>query len=211
MKKEPSSISDEQLAREAQTGSLDSFEQLLFRYEHRVFAFVSQFFPNAADTAELTQDTFVKAFRKIGQYDSSRAFAPWLFTIARRNCIDRHRIAPPVADAPLPEMVDDANPSELMAQREEGEKLWRLARERLGKTQFEALWLHYAGQMEVAQIAQVLGKTRVHVKVLLFRARKNLADELNRSYESYRSREAAPLPRLVTVSSSIEGFTKKLL
>ncbi|HZV34560.1 MAG TPA: sigma-70 family RNA polymerase sigma factor [Verrucomicrobiae bacterium] len=198
---EPSTGSDEQLAREAQTGSLDCFEQLVFRYERRVFAFISQFCPNAADASELTQDTFLKAFRKIGQYDSRRAFAPWLFTIARRNCIDRHRLAPPVADAPLPEMVDDATPSELIAQREEGENLWRLARERLGKTQFEALWLHYAEQMEVAQIAQVLGKTRVHVKVLLFRARKNLADELNRAHGSCRSYSepayAPSLPKLL--------------
>ena len=212
MQTDTSTVSDEKLASEAQAGLLESFEQLVHRYEHRVHAFISQFCPNAADACELTQDTFVKAYRKIGQFDASRAFAPWLFTIARRNCIDRHRYAPPPADAPLPEMVDDTNPSELMAQREEGENLWQLARERLAKTQFQALWLHYAEQMEVAQIAQVLGKTRVHVKVLLFRARQILARELDKSHESYRSHpKRAFEQRLTIIATSTNGLTRKLL
>ena len=44
--------------------------------------------------------------------------------------------------------------------------------------QFQALWLKYAEEMSVADIAQVLHKTQTHVKVLLFRARRVLAREL---------------------------------
>jgi RNA polymerase sigma-70 factor (ECF subfamily) len=173
------SISDEELARETQAGSLGAFELLVFRYEHRVLAFVNQFCRNPADARDLTQDTFVKAFQSIDQFDSHRAFAPWLFTIARRKCIDRHRSAPADADPVLPNLTDDADPSVLAARREDGQDLWRLARQRLSLNQFQALWLHYAEDMDVAQIAQALGKTRVHIKVILFRARQILARELN--------------------------------
>jgi RNA polymerase sigma-70 factor (ECF subfamily) len=172
-------ISDEELARETQAGSLGAFEVLVFRYEHRVLAFVSQFCRNPPDARDVTQDTFVKAFQSIGQFNSSRAFAPWLFTIARRKCIDRHRSTPAEADAVVPNLTDDADPSVLAARREDGQDLWRLARQRLSVNQFQALWLHYAEDMEVAQIAQALGKTRVHIKVILFRARQILARELN--------------------------------
>ena len=48
----------------------------------------------------------------------------------------------------------------------------------LPEGQFQALWLRYAEDMRVAQIARVLGKTQTHVKVLLFRARRKLAVEL---------------------------------
>ena len=181
MAQELSSVSDEELARQTQAGSLAAFERLVYRYEKRVHAFISQFCRNATDARELTQDTFVKAFQKMDQFDSRRSFAAWLFTIARRNCIDRHRAAPAVADDPLPDQPDDIDPSELIARREEEQNLWRLARERLGKNQFQALWLHYAEDLDVAQIAQVLGKTRVHVKVILFRARQVLGRELNTS------------------------------
>ena len=181
MAQELSSVSDEELARQTQAGSLAAFERLVYRYEKRVHAFISQFCRNATDARELTQDTFVKAFQKMDQFDSRRSFAAWLFTIARRNCIDRHRAASAVADDPMPDQPDEIDPSELIARREEEQNLWRLARERLGKNQFQALWLHYAEDMDVAQIAQVLGKTRVHVKVILFRARQVLGRELNTS------------------------------
>jgi RNA polymerase sigma-70 factor (ECF subfamily) len=196
------SASDEELARQAQAGSLDAFEQLVYRYEGRVHAFAAQFCRNATDAAEVTQDTFVRAFQRLEQFDSRRVFAPWLFTIARRQCIDRHRAAPPLADAPMPDLADEADPSELIALREDGQNLWRLARERLGENQFQALWLHYAEDMDVAQIAQVLGKTRVHIKVLLFRARQTLGRKLNPGLTVSEAVPAASLrPALAAVAN----------
>ena len=182
MAQEPPTVSDEELARQTQAGSFDAFEQLVYRYEDRVHAFVSQFCRNRADARELTQDTFVTAFQKMEQFDARRRFAAWVFTIARRKCIDRHRTAAPVADdlaSDQPEPSDDPDPAEALARREDGQNLWRLARERLGENQFQALWLHYAEDLDVAQIAHVLRKTRVHVKVMLFRARQLLGRELN--------------------------------
>ncbi len=180
MVQEPPSDSDEELACQTQAGSLVAFEQLVYRYEDRVHAFVFQFCRNATDARELTQDTFVKAFQKIGQFDVRRPFAAWLFTIARRKCIDRHRAAPPLAtDDSLPDQPDGADPSELIARREEEQNLWHIARARLDKNQFQSLWLHYVEDMDVARIAQVMGKTRVHVRVILFRARQVLGRELH--------------------------------
>jgi RNA polymerase sigma-70 factor (ECF subfamily) len=175
---EISSLSDEELARQTQAGALEAFEELVGRYEGRIHSFVTQFCRNATDAREVTQDTFVKAFQNLEQFDSRRVFAAWLFTIARRKCIDRHRAAPRFADEPVPELLDDADPAELTARREDGKNLWRLARRRLGESQFQALWLHYAEDMDVARIAQVLGKSRVHIKVMLFRARQILGREL---------------------------------
>lgn len=175
---EPPIESDAELARRAQAGTLEAFEQLVYRYEARVLAFVSQFCRQATDAREVTQDTFVQAFRRLPQFDSRRDFAPWLFTIARHKWIDRQRATPPVSDALLAEGVDEDHPAELAAQAEERQNLWRLARARLSENQFQALWLRYAEDLEVTQIAQVLGKTRVHVKVLLFRARQLLGQHL---------------------------------
>ena len=188
-------VSDEELARQTQAGSLDAFEQLVYRYEGRVHAFVTQFCRHATDARELTQDSFVKAFQKMDQFDSRRSFAAWLFTIARRKCIDRHRAAPPIADDSLPDPRHDTDPSELIARHEDRQNLWGLARERLSENQFQAVWLHYAEDMDVAQIAQVLGKTKVHIKVILFRARQILARELNPSLTLSQAIPAASLRR----------------
>ncbi|HEX3799483.1 MAG TPA: sigma-70 family RNA polymerase sigma factor [Verrucomicrobiae bacterium] len=178
MAEELPSISDEELARETQAGSLAAFEQLVYRYEHRIYAFIFQFCRNPTDAREATQDTFVKAFQNIGRFDTRRVFAPWLFTIARRICIDRHRAAPVIADSQIPELPEIPDPSQVAARREAGQDLWRLARQHLKTNQYQALWLHYVEDLDVAQIAQTLGKTKVHVKVMLFRARQILGREL---------------------------------
>lgn len=173
-------IPDEELAREAREGSMRAFEELVHRYEHRVHGFVNQFCRNGADAREITQDTFVKAFQSLEQFDVRRNFAAWLFTIARRKCIDWHRAAPAGTRQVGAESMDEIDPAESLARREDGETLWRVARKRLGENQFMALWLHYAEDMEVARIAEVLGKSRTHVKVMLFRARTTLGRELKR-------------------------------
>jgi RNA polymerase sigma-70 factor (ECF subfamily) len=177
---EPQPVSDEVLAREAQRGSLSAFEELVHRYEARIYRFVANNCRNESDAREVTQETFVSAYRKVGQFDVKRSFVTWLFTIARRKCIDRHRAARRVEGQPLPELADENTPAELLARREGAENLWRRARNILSEAHFQSLWLKYAEDLSVADIARVMGRTRTHVKVMLFRARHALARELEK-------------------------------
>jgi RNA polymerase sigma-70 factor, ECF subfamily len=173
--------SDDELARQAQGGSLDAFEDLVFRYERRVYAFVLQLSHNPADAAEVTQETFVKAYRSIGLYRRRHAFAAWLFTIARHKCIDHHRAAPRTSAEPVPETLDANDPAELMATQEDKENLWALARRVLPPAQFQAVWLSYGSELKVEEIARVLHRTQTHIKVMLFRARRTLRRALEES------------------------------
>ncbi len=178
---------DSELARESQTGSLPAFEELVYRYEGRVYRFVVNCCGNSVDAREVTQDTFVRAFQAMARFDCRRPFAPWLFAIARRKCIDHQRAMPPVADAPMPDLPDEGDPAELLARQEERRELWGLARRWLPEVQFQALWLRYAEELNVADIAQVLGKTQTHIKVLLFRARVALRDQLEAAEKARRA------------------------
>lgn len=180
MSLELQSCSDEELARKVQAGSLAAFEGLVSRYERRIYGFVVRFCRNGTDAAEITQDTFVRAFQAIAQFNPRHTFAAWLFTIARHKCIDHHRAAPPPAEEYMPDLAETGNPAEALASREERQNLWDLARHALPELQFQSLWLRYAEDMNVAQVATVLHKTQTHVKVLLFRARQTLARELER-------------------------------
>ena len=177
-------FTDQELARQTQAGSLAAFEKLVYRYEGRIYRFVVNSCGNGADAREVTQDTFVRAFQAIEQFDPQRSFAPWLFTIARRKCIDRYRAAPPPVDEPVPELVEENDPSELLARQEERQSLWDLARRHLPEAQFQTLWLKYAEEMNVVEIAQVLRKTQTHIKVLLFRARQALGSALEAAQKS---------------------------
>ena len=191
MHAESQAHTDEELAGQAQAGSLSSFEELVYRYETRIYRFVANSCRNASDAQDVTQQTFVSAHLNIRQFDVARSFATWLFTIARRKSIDRHRANRVVAEEPAVELLDEEDPSTLLARREAGENLWKLARASLPGLQFQALWLRYAEDMAVAEIARVLAKTQTHVKVLLFRARTLLGRELEKRTGENTARRAA--------------------
>lgn len=172
---------DGELVRETRAGSLSAFEELVYRYEQRIFRFVSQSAWCEADAREITQDTFVKAFQSLHQFHPDRSFSAWLFAIARRRQIDHFRLAQRRPSSPLEdtEPCPAADPAEQMANLEEGDRLWALARQCLSPAQFEVLWLKYVEDMEISGIAQTVRKTVPHVKILLFRARRNLGKTLS--------------------------------
>jgi RNA polymerase sigma-70 factor (ECF subfamily) len=191
---EVKSESDEELARQTQAGSLAAFEQLVLRYEQRVFAFAMQWRRNQTEAREVTQDTFVRAFQAISQLNCRLAFAPWLFAIARRKCIDSYRAQRPIADEPPPEQPDFNDPAELLAREEDRQDTWRLARRHLPDTQFQAIWLRYVEEMNIPDIARAMGKTQIAVRVILFRARQALATKLDRAGGEAKQKRAAVSP-----------------
>jgi RNA polymerase sigma-70 factor (ECF subfamily) len=135
---------------------------------------------------------------KIGQFDPARSFLTWLFTIARHKWIDRCRVARPPATEPPPEQADLDDPATLLIRCEEGRNLWAVARQILPDLQFQALWLKYAEDLSVRDVARVLRRTQTHVKVLLFRARIALGRELDAACDA---QQPGPVERPATATS----------
>lgn len=166
---------DEILAQDARNGALEAFDELVRRYQHRIYGFVLQSVSNPADAREVTQDVFLRAFTALHQFHSRKVFSAWLFAIARNRAIDHLRARASMPDDPEPTSADHDDPSELLARQEDQSQIWARARQLLPELHFQCLWLRYVEDLDVAQIAAVLGRTKTHVKVLLFRARRLLA------------------------------------
>ena len=185
---------DEQLARECQRGSLDAFEELVQRHEARLFNFLCQKAPSREDAEDLAQHTFVNAWQRIGQYRTEASFATWLYTIARNLTISHYRKHGKVTLCELevaePKLVERETPADTLAEIEEHAALWRVARETLKEEAFDVLWMKYKEQLSIAEIATVLTRTEISVKVMLHRARKKLGHAL----EDKPDQEAAPDP-----------------
>jgi RNA polymerase sigma-70 factor (ECF subfamily) len=172
-------LSDEKLALEAAAGSRASFEELIHRYSPRLFFFLRHKTDTDQDIEDLIQETFLKAFRNIDRFEAERKFSTWLYTIAVRSAISHHRIKKATRShtesiSPLPD------PQDALIQKEESRNIWNLAR-RLKPMEYEALWLHYGEDMSVKDIAKVIKKTQISVRVLLHRARLNLARMMSKS------------------------------
>lgn len=84
------------------------FEELVRRHLPEVFGYARRFTGNADTAADITQETFVKAWKNFKRFDQSKDFRAWLFTIAKRTAIDFLRKR---ADEPLPDDVLDTAPA----------------------------------------------------------------------------------------------------
>jgi len=81
----------------------------------------------------------------------------------------------------LAEAVSDLpGPAEEAAQRDGHQRLWAAAARVLSEEEHTALWLHYVESLPLGDVARVLEKSWLAVKVQVFRARRKLAPELRR-------------------------------
>ena len=77
-----------------------AFGTLVGRHHQRVFAFLLALTRHRQDAEDLTQETFLRAWKKFHRYDPDLPLLPWLFTLARRLSISALRRTRPVpADA----------------------------------------------------------------------------------------------------------------
>ena len=170
-------LSDEELAGKAQAGSHSYFEELVSRYCQRLFYFLRPRVGTNQDTEDLVQETFLKLYCNLHRFDSTFKFSTWLYTVANRLVISfyrKNRSWKSRFVSPTTEM----NPQETMLRDEDSLNLWNFAK-RLPPNQFQSLWLRYVEDMPIPEIAAILKKSQVHVRVLLHRARLKLAKELN--------------------------------
>ena len=162
------------LVRAAAGGDVRAFEKLVHLHHRRVLNFVYQMTRQMQDAEDLTQQTFVKAFQHIHRVDAARPIINWLLTIARRTALNHFRSARQWEFMPAELPSDDPSPARQLEQQERGENLWARARRVLSRREFEVLWLRFGEDMSTEETARIAGLTKIHVKVLVHRARQHL-------------------------------------
>ncbi len=169
---------DEELAREARAGSRRSFEELASRYRRRLFVYLRPRLASNEDAEDMVQDTFLKLYRNIDGYDPAYRFSTWLYTSANRLAIDSFRKGVAARErVSVDERFDFPDPSPGPESRPGESGLWDAAKT-LGGDRYRVLWLRYGEDMTIEEIAAVLGRTKLAIRVLLHRARTSLVDRL---------------------------------
>lgn len=192
----------EELARAARAGSVEAFESLVSIFEARLHAFLLRRTGSAADAEELAQEAFLRAWSQIDRYDERWRFSTWLYTIASRAASDHVRSVSASRRRERERghersaLSDD--PSESVVRREGAhrsrERIWDLAARLLSPEQHTALWLRYAEDMSIQEIASVLSRTSVSTRVILFRAREALAQAAGERRAGYFTGDPANEP-----------------
>ena len=120
-------------------GDVDSFNQLVLRWERPIYSLAYRVLGREEDARDVTQETFLRAFRALPGFKRQAKFSSWLYRIALNLCRDwirRQRRAPVLQ---MPEGVD---PAELVAASEPTESVEDLvARRELSDAVAEAMAL----------------------------------------------------------------------
>lgn len=149
-----------QVIRRAQSGDRAAFETLVRHCQPDVWRFVRSLVrdPDLAD--DVTQDTFVRAFRFLGSFGFRSRFSTWLFTIARRCSMDaiakRSQFAD-LAEPPEVPVADTSERTEITAAIEGLPRNWREP-----FLLVEVFGLSYAEAAEVLQVRSGTIKSRMH-------------------------------------------------
>jgi len=83
-----SATNESRLVEEARRGNKQAFGELVMRYERRLVRVILQFVKNQETAEDLAQETFLKVYERLDQFDPSRRFGPWLFRIGVNQTLD---------------------------------------------------------------------------------------------------------------------------
>ena len=183
-------ITDEELVARAMKGDLDSFNQLVLRWERPIYALAYRVLGREEDARDVAQETFLRAFRALGGFKGQAKFSSWLYRITLNLCRDwmRRQRRTPVSQAPegldIADLVGEGEPSEsvedLVARRQLGHAVGK-AMSLLPEEQRTAIILKEYHGLTFQEIAEMLDCPLSTVKTRLYQGlsvlRKQLHDD----------------------------------
>jgi RNA polymerase sigma-70 factor (ECF subfamily) len=163
-------VEDQFLVEAAQAGDLDAFATLVRRHQAAVYRIALRLLGSSADADDVTQDTFLRAWRALARFRGDSTVATWLYRIVTRRCFDvlaTRRPTEPLEEKHLEIGVDPA------ATIEQRERLRAVARQiqALPDDQRAALVLREFEGLTYEQLADVLDTTVPAIKGRIHRAR----------------------------------------
>jgi len=182
--------SDAAAVARACAGDTDAFRVLVERYSRKVFRLAYRMTQNEQDAEDVVQETFLRAYRRLKQFESRSSFGTWIFRIAANAAMDltRKRGGHEQAEQSIPETEDGANPLAQMPAPDPTPDRILLSGELKHKVESVLASLspqvrtafvlrHYEG-MSIEEIGSVLGLKLSATKNSIFRAVQKLRKEL---------------------------------
>ena len=205
------SIIDAKLVQRFAKGDPTAFDEIVARHRGRIYGLTLNLLHNPADAEEITQDTFIRAWRGLGRFRGESSLATWLHRIAltlarnrywyffrrRRHCwvsLDQPLREDSVASLADLVAAPEADPAQEAA-TSEFNRLVAVSMARLDRKHREILAMRNLLDLSYEEIARTLGINIGTVKSRIARARENL-----------RSLLAESLPELKRTASLADIF-----
>lgn len=173
---ENSALSESEVIKQVQKGHAEAYQVIVERYMKRAYYIALGFVRNAQDAMDVSQESFIKAFRKIKRFDPEKPFFPWFYKLLKNLCLDHIKRRSRTQEIPL----DEARVlREEREDREMKEILWR-GIEKLPFEQREVILLRYFQQCSYQEIAEITAKPVGTVMSSLYYAKKRLREAIKK-------------------------------
>lgn len=193
---------DFELVRRVQRGDSAAFDLLVRKYQNRVVALIGRYIHDWSECQDVAQDTFLRAYRALGNFRGDAQFSTWLHRIAvntAKNHLVAHKRRPPGEDIDIDDAeqfesalrLRDNDTPERELMRQEMEQTVMSAVEALPEELRAAITLREVDGMSYEEIAQHMQCPIGTVRSRIFRARDAIDARLRPLMDAPRERERA--------------------
>ena len=170
-------MNDAQLIDEFCGGNTTAFNTLVQRWQNRIHRFAYRYFYSHDDAAEITQKTFIRAFKKLHTLEDAEKFPAWIYRVANNLCLDEARRAGRKQSTGLTDINHKLEASEkpdtALQQKQMGSIL-QLALLQLSVEQRTVIIMKEYEQLKFREIAEILDEPENTVKSRMYYGIKNL-------------------------------------
>ena len=180
---------DHELVRRVRQGDKSAFDLLVVKYQHRIVHLVNRYVKDPSEAQDVAQDTFIKAYRALGDFRGDSAFYTWLYRIAintaKNYLLSRSRrhfdYEIDVQDAEQVEnaaQLKDMDTPDNLLMNEQIIKVIKIAIEKLPEEMRIAITLREFEGMSYEEIAEAMDCPIGTVRSRIFRAREAIDEKL---------------------------------
>lgn len=167
-------------------GETNLFSIFLHRYSGVVYSLIIRIVSSKEDAEELTQDVFLKAFKKLNTFQGKSSFKTWLYRIAYNTAISatrkiRHEVL--YINEAIIDNISDENVDTLFDKDENEDLLNKLqvVLKKLNTEEIMLITLYYSKEEKINDIASIMSLSADNIKTKLYRLRKKLYFLMNNS------------------------------
>jgi RNA polymerase sigma-70 factor (ECF subfamily) len=219
-KKVAKRVTDTDLVKQCQKGSIEAFEELVSRYEAKAHNLAMRFLRNEEDTEEVLQDVFTTVYRKIDSFQGKSAFSSWLYRITVNAAfmkLRKRKQQPTVSIEDLSPAVrqncldgnDTAHErSDNISMSRELRDVIQGAINRLPEEYRAVFVLRDVDGLSNTEVGEILGLSIPAVKSRLHRSRLMLRKKLVRLYQEYQGKNIASVAELAELVAGNEALAE---
>ena len=181
---------DEEIVAAVLGGDIESFEELILRYQPRIFGMARKYFRNESDVEDLVQTIFTKTYKKLGSFKKTAPFEHWFMRLSVNTCYDALRRRTKHREQAVSDLVyedeswqnrlDNIPDSEDQESLDKANELVHSVMEQISNKARIVLTMQELEGRSIKEISELTGWSISLVKVQAFRARKEMRAAVER-------------------------------